>query len=327
MRMLSRVAENLFWIGRFVERAENTARLLDTARRMEAVPGPEGNRNEWSSILASSGSDSTFPATATRTFRDDVVYHLAFSPENPSSIYSSLFMARDNARSTREALSTDCWRVLNGAWLEFKDLPGQPVTGGFLADLIDRTKQACMATVGALESTALRDQIYHFIRLGTYSERADSTARILDVKYFSLLPPDEDLEGGVDTYQWMTILDATSTRRVFRRLYGTDLRAMTVTELLIQNPECARSLAFAMAQQEKHLGLLEQRIGSTVPSTEQAATLRARVEAPSSEQVIIGGLHEFLTGFIRDNNALGLQIAEDFNFTSARPAPAPTQNQ
>ena len=81
-----------------------------------------------------------------------------------------------------------------------------------------------------------------------------------------------------------------------------------------------------MAQQEKHLGLLEQRIGSTVPSTEQAATLRARVEAPSSEQVIIGGLHEFLTGFIRDNNALGLQIAEDFNFTSARPAPAPTQN-
>ena len=320
MSMLSRVAENLFWIGRYVERAENTARLLDTGRRMAAIPGPDGNRNEWESILASSGSDDCFPEGGSENSIADVVRHLALSPENPSSIYSSLKAARDNARSTREGLSTDSWKAINDAWHEMRHLPAAQVTGGMLADLIDRTKLACMAIVGSIESTVLRNETYHFIRLGTYSERADSTARILDVKYFSLLPEGAALEGGVDIYQWMTILHATATRRLYRSLYGSAPTARLVAEMLIQNKECARSLAFSVMRLQSNLADLGHIYGTGLLSFPKARRLSARLTERSIDDVIVSGLHEFLGDFIIANNSLALQIAKDFHFAPSAPS-------
>lgn len=327
MRMLSRLAENLFWLGRYVERAENIARLLDTARRMAAIPGPEGHRSEWSSILASSGSSSVFPADASQISRQDVVRHLALSADNPSSIFSCIRSARRNARSTREGIPSDCWRIINDSWLELKDLPTLNPSGRSLAEIIERTKYACMAIVGAVEGTVLRNETYDFIRLGTMIERADSTARILDVKYFALLPEDEDIEGGRDTYQWMTILDATSTRRVFRRLYGTDLRAASVAELLMQNTACVRSLAYSVTRMQTHLANLTYG-WQTGPRTsvERANNLKAKLTSQKAEQIIIAGLHEYLGDFIRDNNALAASVGEDFNFV-APTMPARTSSQ
>lgn len=324
MIMLSRVAENLFWIGRYIERAENTARLLDTARRMAAIPGPgpDKHRSEWSSILASSGSDLSFPGDALNATRGDVIRHLALSQDNSSSIFSCFVQARRNARSTREGLPSDCWRILNDSYHEFKDLPSLHVTGRNLVEIIERTKFACMAIAGAVESTVLRNEIYDFIRLGTYTERFDSTARILDVKYFALLPTDETLEGGTDTYQWMTILDATSTRRVFRRVYGTDLRAGSVVELLIRHPECVRSLVFAVTRMQAHIAQITYGWQSEpCASLDRAHRLRALLTDQTTDEIIAGGLHEVLLSFIRENNALTEAISDDFNFIIPQTAP------
>ncbi len=320
MMMLSRVAENLFWLGRYVERAENASRLLDTGRRMAALPGPDGNRNEWASILASSGSEGSFPATGSPNSRDDVVRHIALSPLNPASICSSLSRARTNARATRAGLSYDSWRAVNDSWLDFQDMAGRHVTGGFLADLIDRTKDACSRIVGSFESTIVRDETYDFIRMGALIERADNTARILDVKYFSLLPPDEKFEGRVDTYQWMTILGATSTRLIFRRLYGADLRASRVVGLLVQNARCARSLLFCVSRIHAHLINLRANHGGDIEASNQTQHLLKTLFDQAPEDIIIGGLHEFLGDFIRANNVLADQIAADFHFYPTPPS-------
>lgn len=331
MMMLSRVAENLFWIGRYVERAENIARLLDTARRMAAIPGPgpDKHRNEWSSILASSGSDLSFPGDASKATRAEVIKHLALSPDNPSSIFSCMVHARRNARSTRDWLPSDCWRIINDSYLDLKDLPTRSLTVRSLSEVIESTKYACMAIVGAIESTVMRNETYDFIRLGASIERADSTARILDVKYFALLPRDETFEGGTDTYQWMTILDATSTRRVFRRFYGTDLRAASVAELLIRNPECVRSLMVSATQMQTHLAKITYGWQSQpCPSLERAHRLKAMLASQSADEIIASGLHEFVTSFIRENNALAQSISEDFHFVAPPPRSiAQTQTQ
>lgn len=322
--MLSRAAENLFWLGRYMERAENASRLLDTGRLMAALPGPQGHRNEWDSILSSSGSRGSFPDGAIANAREDVVRHIALSPHNPSSICSSLSKARDNARATRAGLSGECWRAVNDAWLDFQDMAGRHVTGGFLADLIDRTKYSCARFVGAVESTGLRNESYDFIRLGAFIERADNTARILDVKYFSLLPPDEKFEGRVDTYQWMTLLGATSTRLVFRSLYGTALKASHVVALLVQHLECVRSLAFCLTAVHAHLAQLGRRYGMEPTALAKAARLLDEVSRRHPEDIIISGLHEFLDDLIRANNELAMAIGADFYF---HPAPVSTQSQ
>lgn len=323
MSMLARVAANLFWIGRYIERAENTARLLDMGRRMAALPSTNGNENEWESILASSGSDFLFPESADNNSQSDVVFHLALSKDNPSSIYSCLKAARENMRSTREGISVDSWRAMNDQWLSFKDISSRLITGGSLADTIEQIKYGCMMVVGAFESTLLRDATYDFLKLGTFTERADCTARILDVKYFSLLPPEEAFEGSVDTLQWQTILEATSTRRLFRRLYGTDLRAATVIELLVQNQQCVRSLAFCFHAQRHHIRHVCDMYGVTANADRRANQLFTSVTADDAEKIIQGGLHEYLGECIRANNALADEIARDFHFVPAgMPSPA-----
>ncbi|WOI51997.1 alpha-E domain-containing protein [Parvularcula sp. LCG005] len=314
MSMLARVASNLYWIGRYLERAENTARLLDTARRMAALPGPDGHHNEWESVLASSGSDYCFPETGNKNDPTDVVYHLVLAPSNPSSIYSSLQKARNNARSIREGLSWECWHTLNNLWLEFKDLTPMELSDASLPDIIETTKYGCMTVNGSIESTVLRNETYHFVRLGTFSERADSTARILDVKYFSLLPPGEPIEGALDSYQWMTLLTATSTRRLFRRIYGTDLRAETVSDLLIKNDDCARSLVFCISQICDHLSHLSDLYDRQLGAMSAASTIRDEFVERSVDDIIIGGLHDYLGAFMRANNSLAQDISRDFYF-------------
>ena len=195
-----------------------------------------------------------------------------------------------------------------------------------LADLIERTKLGCMSIVGAIDSTALRDETYDFIRLGTFIERADSTARILDVKYFSLLPPEEAIEGGVDTYQWQTILDSTSTRRHFRRLYGTNLRASTVAELLIHNDDCARSLVYSIETIEARLAHIGETYSTDLKSLSAAKQVLSGLTSHSADDIIVSGFHEFLSAFIRSNNALARQIGLDFYFIAPTETPETSFN-
>ena len=187
--MLSRTADSLFWLSRYVERADNTARIIDAASRLTAMPiSYAGSSNEWESALAAAGALYGFEDHHREANRDAVIDYLAFSPANPSSIRSCLETARTNARAVRTALTADMWEAINAGWLELKRFDGNHMDRPTLNEFLSRVKEACLRFDGSAYRTMLRNDVYFFSRVGVYLERADSTARILDVKYHVLLP-------------------------------------------------------------------------------------------------------------------------------------------
>ena len=210
--MLSRTAENLFWLARYMERAETMARLLEVGYRMALMPSAgEGYRNEWASLVAAAGSSAGFEAKFGETFRQrDVETWLFFDRENPSSVISCIETARQNGRAVRTALTTEMWDALNGAYLELREIERRPRSENPLPQLCDWTKRQGALFRGATEGTHLQNDGYDFLNLGYYLERGDNTARLLDVKYYVLLPTTDMVGGSIDTYQWTTLLRALS---------------------------------------------------------------------------------------------------------------------
>lgn len=321
--LLSRTAENLFWIGRYVERAENMARLLETGKRVSAVPTEHGLQPEWEPVLAAAGVLHPFQQKHDEVNQGTAVSYIAFDAGNPSSIYSSIAAARANARSIRTALTIDMWEALNEFWLNLRDLePVEPGTGK-LIPYLDWIKQNCALFRGVLDSTSLRNDIYDFIRLGTYIERADCTARILDVKYYALLDPEEKVAGGIDTYQWAVILRATSSLRAYNWIYGGGYDLKDIVDFLVLNTQSPRSLAYCIERVSEHLNRLGRLYAKWHDAHEICGTITGELSSSNAEGIIEDGLHEFLTRFIARNNWLSTQIARDYHFTSmanAQPA-------
>ena len=199
--MLSRTAENLYWLARYMERAETMARLLEVGYRMALMPSAgEGYRNEWASLVAAAGSSAGFEAKFGEQFRQrDVETWLFFDRENPSSVISCIETARQNGRAVRTALTTEMWDALNGAYLELREIERRPRSGALLPQLCDWTKRQGALLRGATEGTHLQNDGYDFLNIGYYLERADNTARLLDVKYYVLLPT-TDMVGGSDRH-------------------------------------------------------------------------------------------------------------------------------
>ena len=261
MALLSRTAENLFWIGRYVERAENMARLLDTGKRMSAIPGESEHQSEWEPILAAAGARVGFDEAYSDINQGNVVDYIAYSQDNPSSIISSIGHARANARAVRTALTLDMWEALNEFWLDLRSrTPVRPGEGG-LTPFLAWVKQNCALFRGVADSTLLRNDSYDFIRLGSYIERADSTARLLDVKYYALLKPEDAVAGGVDTYQWTVILRATSSLRSYNWAYGGGFDPTNIAHFLILNPHSPRSLRYSLEKTSEHYRIAHARCG------------------------------------------------------------------
>jgi uncharacterized alpha-E superfamily protein len=189
MRMLGRTAQNLFWLSRYVERAENMARLLEVGYRMSLTSRREGGASEHLiSMMQAAEADEGFAAKHEVADVDSVARYMMFDPDNPSSVYSCLQAARTNARSVRTAITTDMWESMNGAWLEFSQIKPRDVRGAKLLGLLQWVKQRSHEFRGALLGTILRDDGFSFLQAGNFVERADNTARILDMKYYVLLP-------------------------------------------------------------------------------------------------------------------------------------------
>lgn len=208
--MLSRTAENLYWLARYMERADTMARLLEVGYRMALMPSTgEGYRNEWASLVAAAGSSIGFEAKFGETFRQrDVETWLFYDRENPSSVMSSIETARQNGRAVRTALTTEMWDALNGAYIELREIERRPRSENPLPVLCDWTKRQGALFRGSTEGTHLQNDGYDFLSLGTYLERGDNTARLLDVKYFVLLPT-TDMVGAA----WMPINGRRSCAR------------------------------------------------------------------------------------------------------------------
>lgn len=328
MALLSRTAENLFWIGRYVERAENMARLLEAGKRMSATP-TDDFQPEWEPILSAAGVLHHFNQYYDEVNQANVVEYIAFSTDNPSSIRASIAAARHNARSIRTALTIDMWEALNSFWLTLRDYPTIRPGEGRLMDFLEWIRESCALFRGVTDSTHLRNDAYDFLRLGCYVERADCTARILDVKYFALLGPDHAVAGGVDTYQWAVILRATSSLRAYNWAYGGGFDAAQIADFLILNTQSPRSLAFCMEKVSEHLNRLARLYAERHDCHEICSSINAELNGNTVEAIIEAGLHEFLTRYIARNNWLSAQIARDYHFTGVdmagggeEPAPA-----
>lgn len=314
--MLSRTAENLYWLARYIERAETMARLLEVGYRMALMPSAgAGYRNEWASLLAAAGSSSGFEAKFGEEFRQrDVETWLFYDRENSSSVMGCIETARQNGRAVRTALTSEMWDALNGAYLELREIERQPRTDDLLPTLCEWTKRQGALLRGATEGTHLQNDGYDFINLGYHIERADNTARLLDVKYYVLLPTLDMVGGTVDTYQWTTLLRALSAFRAFHWAYGGEYSPRKISHFLILNQACPRSLLHCHAKVAFHLERLASAYGRTTVAHERMRGALRELSEMDLDRVIDTGLHEFLTDFINQNAALGQDIADGYLF-------------
>ncbi|MBL8648688.1 alpha-E domain-containing protein [Sphingosinicella xenopeptidilytica] len=316
MTMLSRTAENLFWMTRYMERAETMARLLEVGYRIALMPSVgAGHQNDWASILSASGGAADFASRYDgETTPATVEAFLFFDRENTSSVANCIARARDNARVVRTAVTSEVWDALNGAFQDLKSFERRGPGRTDLMTLCDWTKRQTALLRGAIESTQLQQDGYDFMNLGYYIERADNTARMLDVKYYVLLPVTDRVGGGVDNYQWTTLLRAMSVFRAFHWAYGGDYTPGKIAHFLILNKSCPRSLIHCAEQTNYHLARLSRAYGQRTKPHQTARTILAELADADIDDVVFSGLHEFLTGHIGRTAALGSEIADTYLF-------------
>ena len=315
MRMLGRTAQNLFWLSRYVERAENMARLLEVGYRMSMTSRREGGASEHlMSMMRAAEVDEAFALKNRPADVDNVAHFMMFDPDNPSSVYSCLLAARTNARSVRTAITIDMWESINGAWLEFAQIKPRDVRGAKLLGLMEWIKHISHQFRGALLGTILRDDGFAFLQVGNFIERADNTARILDMKYYVLLPRVTLVGGDLDIQQWALILRAASAHRSYLHVYHDRYKAHNIADFLIMRPEMPRSLAFCAQYVRQNLEMLSQFYGKEEACDAAARQLCALVEDTTMETIFSQGLHEFLTEFMTRNYHVSNTLSESYNF-------------
>ena len=311
--MLSRTADNLYWLARYVERAEYLARILEATQRLTAMPlAYVGETNEWESAVATAGCAAAFFAVHSEANEETVTEFLAFSTENPSSIRNCFEVARTNARAVRTALTMEMWEAINTAWLELRRFGNQPASREELARFLRWVQESSLRFDGSAYRTMLRNDAYWFSRLGVFMERADNTARILDVKYHLLLPPQEHVGGPLDYFQWAAILRSVSALTAYHWVYRESLKPWLIADLLILNDQMPRSLASCYAHLVEHLDNIARTYGRQGPAQRHARQVRTRLENSKMEEIFRSGLHEFIGSFIADNNRLGAIITEQY---------------
>jgi len=315
--MLSRTADHLFWMARYMERAENTARMLDVNYQTSLLPQSAGTAElGWRGLLSISELTSAFGQRYRDVTARNVMDFMVRDEQNPSSIWACLRAARENARAVRGALTTEVWETQNQTWLEFNRLLKE---GAFERDpgaLFEWVKFRSHLSRGVTVGTMLMDEALHFIRIGTFLERSDNTARLLDVKYHALTGGEffgannvkESQE--VDFYHWSAILRSVSGFEIYRKVYRNVIRPEKVAELLILRPDMPRSLAASMNEVVANLELVaNQQSGETL---RRAGRLQSDLRYGRIDEILATGLHAYLTHFLDRVGDLGAGIGRDF---------------
>jgi len=313
--MLGRTASSLYWMSRYMERAENIARLVDVGYRVSLTPGlSESDRDQWKSTLQAAGVTNDFFAGHDTADLTAIRDYMLFDEDNPSSVLHCLAAARTNARAVRTAITTEMWEALNATWLNYSQIRPSRVSANDLPALLDEIKRSTAEFRGTMLNTILRDDGFSFCQLGVFNERADNTARILDVKYYVLLPRAELVGSNVDLRQWATILRAASAHRSYRHVYRDRYKASNIAEFLILRQEMPRSLAHCYYWINATLGDLEKHYGARYECHDLADSIYSELQRSDMDKVFRQGLHEFLGEFIARNNSLGQSVAQTYNF-------------
>ncbi len=311
--MLSRTADNLYWLSRYVERAEYLARILEATRRLTDLPlAYVGESNEWESAVATAGCGHAFYSSYKEANADNVTDFLAFSTANSSSIRSCFENARNNARAVRTALTVEMWDAINGTWLELQRYGNGPSSREDFARFLRWVQESSLRFDGSAYRTMLRNDAYWFSRLGVYVERADNTARILDVKYHLLLPETERVGGPLDYFQWAAILRSVSALTAYHWVYRDSIKPWLIGDLLILKEEMPRSLASCYEAIVRNLDSLSSAYGKQGPAQRQARGIRTLLQNSRMDGIFQRGLHEFINEFISENNKLGGAIADQY---------------
>jgi uncharacterized alpha-E superfamily protein len=317
--MLSRTADHLFWMGRYVERAENTARMLDVTLASSLLPQPaERADRAWRAMLGISELQERFDAVHREVGAPAVLDFMVRDPGNPSSIQSCLQAARENARAVRVALTTDVWETHNFTWLQFQSQLAEGMLERDPKQMLEWVKFRSHLTRGVTIGTMLKDEAFFFTRLGTFLERADNTARILDVKFHELSPATNGREPHesngsphyLEYYYWAAVLRSVSAFEIYRRVYRDVITPQRVAELMILRRDMPRSLVASI--EEVCVNLEQVKNDRSGETARRAGLLRAELLYGQVEEVLANGLHAFLTQFLERVNDIGQRISQDF---------------
>ena len=313
--MLSRTADHLFWMSRYTERAENTARMLDVNYQTSLLPQSAAVAQlGWQGLLSISELVPAYQAKHGDITPQAVMEFMVKDETNPSSIISCLRAARENARAVRGSLTTEVWETQNQTWLEVNRMIRSGEFEKDPAQFFEWVKFRSHLSRGVTVGTMLMDEALHFMRLGTFLERADNTARLVDVKFHAVqsdffgAATEQDQE--YDFYHWSAILRSVSAFEIYRKVYRDVITPERVAELLVLRPDMPRSLAASMDEVVHNLGMIANDQSSE--TQRRAGRLQAELQYGNIEEILATGLHAFLTQFLDRVNELGVRISRDF---------------
>ncbi|WP_379545957.1 alpha-E domain-containing protein [Qipengyuania sp. DSG2-2] len=312
--MLGRTAHGLFWMFRYLERAENTARLLDAGLRMSLTRDLVTAEEEWRSVIRTSGQREYYEASNQTYTGVQAWNYLLRDKNNPMSVRDMLEAVRTNARVARNAISGEVWEAVNESWMEIDETLKKPVSQGDLGDVLRMVRRAGTLVHGAMNDSMLRNAGFHFARAGMFVERTDSTARILDIKYYLLLPSLSYVGSSLDAGQWDTVLRSVSGDRAYRWLNAGTISARGIVEFLTLDDRFPRSLAFCQSALRDELRALARLHKVEGYSNELMREADMRLSDKTVEDVFEMGLHQFLVDTMNTNAAIAHAIAEDYRF-------------
>ncbi len=326
--MLSRVANGIYWMNRYIERAENYARFIEVNLSL-ALDLPEEGMEQWDPLVQTTGDQDLFQAQGRTPTREQVIDFLVSDDANPNSILSCLFAARENARSVREIISSEMWEQVNRFYLSVKEQIAAGLVRRNPYEFLSGVKQASHLFVGITDATMSHGEGWHFSRVGRLLERADKTSRIVDVKYFFLLPSGQSTGASLDNIQWAALLKSASALEMYRKRYGR-IAPRDVAEFLILAPEFPRAIHYCLIKAAESLYAIA---GSELewhrsPAEKRLGRLRAELAYAEIDDIIASGLHQFLDHLQAKLNEVGSAIAETFfTLRPTQSAPLLAENQ
>jgi len=314
MPTLGKTAGGLFWMFRYLERSENLARLIEAGLRISLTRGGAAGE-EWRSIILTAGLTAAYEESGGEYVGPQVVNFLLRDKSHGCSVLCMIEKARDNGRVVRTAITREVWEATNETYIMARTMLGRPVREADLPDILAAIRRHSALVRGALHGTMLRNDIYNFARLGTFLERADNSARILDVKYYLLLPSIAHVGSLIDHSQWDTVLRSLSALHSFRWLYPGESKPIDIARFLILDGRFPRSITFCIRKIHENLYWLEKEYGERLASQNLSQQLLEQIEHASIERIFEGGLHEFLQSFTIQNQQLAQQIETDYRFS------------
>ncbi len=310
--MLSRTADHLYWMSRYTERAENTARMLDVNYQMSLLPqSTQTIENAWRAMLEISELTDDYASRHDTVTPDGVIHYMVSDVDNLSSIVRCLQAARENARAVRGAITTELWETINTTWLDAQRMLQEGIMRHSPADFFEWVKSRSHLTRGVHNGTMMRGEVYDFIQLGTFLERADNTARLLDVKFLAAAASKDERVDAVDEfYYWAAILRSVSAFENYRKVYRDIITPERIAELMILSTNMPRSLAACLQEVVDTL----TRVRNSHSRNTQLAALRllSTLHDQTIEEILGIGLHAYLTEFLTQINAVGAGISKDF---------------